>query len=117
MSVLIEHYAGAFPTWLAPDQVWVLPVSDKFNDYARKVAAALEDEDVRVVVRDENESLGKKIRTGQTQKVPYLLIVGEKEVEDGTVSIRSYKEADMGTMKIDEFVEKIEDEIEERRHG
>jgi len=117
MSVLIEHYAGAFPTWLAPDQVWVLPVSDKFNDYARKVAAALADEDVRVVVRDENESLGKKIRTGQTQKVPYLLIVGEKEVDEGTVSVRSYTDADLGTMKVDDFVEKIEDEIEERRHG
>lgn len=117
LSVLIEHYAGSFPTWLAPEQVWVLPVSDKYNEYAMKVAAQLADEDVRVAVRNENESLGKKIRTGTTQKIPYLLIVGEKEEKDGTVSVRSYREGEVGTLKIDECVERIEEEIEERRAG
>lgn len=117
LSVLIEHYAGSFPTWLAPEQVWVLPVSDKYNEYAMKVAAQLADEDVRVAVRDENESLGKKIRTGTTQKIPYLLIVGEKEEKDDTVSVRSYREGEVGTLKIDECVERIEEEIEERRAG
>ena len=113
MGVIIEHYAGAFPFWLAPEQVWVVPVSEKFIDYARNVASQLcaEMSDIRLVVREENESLGKKIREGQLQKIPYLLIVGDREQQASTVSVRSREKGDKGAMPLQQFAEEIRTEL------
>ena len=105
IGTLIEHYAGAFPFWLAPEQIRVLPVSDKFLDYAREVARRIEErENWRVSVDDGSETLPKKIRTAEKQKVPYMLIVGEKEKAEGKVSVRARGKKDEGVMSVDEFV-------------
>ena len=111
IGVLIEHYAGAFPTWLAPVQVKVLPISDKHLEYANKVKEALQDKEVRVEVDDRAEKIGYKIREAQLQKVPYMLVVGEKEQEAGEVGVRNRKDGDVGAMKLEDFVEKIDEEI------
>jgi len=103
--VLIEHYGGAFPFWLAPEQIWILPVSDKFNSYAETVEAELQQFRVRTKV--ENETLGKKIREGEVQKVPYLLVVGEKEEKEEIVSVRERGKGNLGTMKLNEFLKKL----------
>jgi threonyl-tRNA synthetase len=96
--VLIEHYAGAFPLWLAPTQAVVIPVTEKHHAYAFEVAEALRAQGVRVHVDDRSEKLGYKIREGQVQKVPYMLVVGDKEVEARTVSVRHRQAGDLGTM-------------------
>lgn len=114
MGILIEHYAGKFPVWLAPVQATILPISDKFNDYAYEVKKAMEDKGIRVEVDDRAEKIGYKIREAQMQKIPYSLIVGEKEVEDRLLSIRKRDDGDMGQMGIDAFLEKIVQEIEEK---
>lgn len=111
IGVLIEHYAGAFPTWLAPVQVKVLPISDKHLEYANKVKEALQDKEVRVEVDDRAEKIGYKIREAQLQKVPYMLVVGDKEQEAGEVGVRNRKDGDVGAMKLEDFVEKIDEEI------
>ena len=111
IGVLIEHYAGAFPTWLAPVQVKVLPISDKHLEYANKVKEALQDKEVRVEVDDRAEKIGYKIREAQLQKVPYMLVVGDKEQEAGKVGVRNRKDGDVGAMKLEDFVEKIDEEI------
>ena len=117
IGILIEHYAGKFPTWLAPVQAKVLPVSDKFAEYAKKVSAELKAKGVRVEMDDRDEKLGYKIRQAQLQKVPYMLIVGEKEQHEGTVSVRKRDVADqndspeLGAMSVEEFAEIIEKEI------
>ena len=117
IGILIEHYAGKFPTWLAPVQAKILPVSDKFADYAKKVSAELKEKGVRVEVDDRDEKLGYKIRQAQLQKVPYMLIVGEKEQNEGTVSVRKRDVADqndspeLGAMSVEEFARVIEKEI------
>ncbi|MBW3671797.1 MAG: threonine--tRNA ligase, partial [Acidobacteria bacterium] len=103
-GIMIEHYAGAFPLWLAPVQATVLPVSDKFIDYARTVRDRLADEGLRVELDDASEKLGAKIRQAQLQKIPYMLIVGEKEVEAGTVSVRKRTGGDQGAMEVDALV-------------
>ncbi|MCK9342702.1 MAG: threonine--tRNA ligase [Massilibacteroides sp.] len=113
IAILIEHTGGKFPLWLTPDQAVVLPVSEKFNDYAHKVAAQLEDNDVRVVVDDRNEKVGRKIRDNELKKIPYMLIVGEKEVENDEVSVRKQGEGDKGSMKIANFATLITSEVEE----
>jgi len=110
IGFLIEHYAGAFPVWLAPVQVRVLPVSDKFNDYAREVADALKVVKARCEVDDSNESLGKKIRNAEMQKIPYMLVVGEKEVASETVTARDYATKEQVEFKLADFVEKISEE-------
>ena len=115
MGILIEHYAGKFPAWLAPVQVIILPISDKFNDYAYDVKKAMADRGIRVEVDDRAEKIGYKIREAQMQKIPYSLIVGEKEVEDRLVSIRKRDDGDLGQMGIDAFIEKIIQEIEEKK--
>ena len=107
MGILIEHYAGAFPLWLAPEQIWIIPVSEKFNTYAVGVANTLQKEDLRVVVRNENETLGKKIREGQLQKIPYLLIVGEKEEKSKKISVRDRAKGDLGLSTISEFIKNV----------
>jgi threonyl-tRNA synthetase len=112
MGILIEHFAGKFPVWIAPVQATVLPISDKFNDYARDVAKQLEDNGIRVEVDERAEKIGYKIREAQMQKVPYMLIVGEKEVEDRLVSVRKRDQGDMGQMGMEAFIEQITEEVE-----
>ena len=113
VAVLLEHTAGRFPLWLAPDQVVVLPISEKFNDYAFEVAKQLEAADVRAIVDDRNEKIGKKIRDNELKRIPYLLIVGEKEAQNGEVSVRKQGEGDQGTMKISNFAAQIQNEVAE----
>ncbi|HAA80816.1 MAG TPA: threonine--tRNA ligase, partial [Thermoanaerobacter sp.] len=111
IGILTEHFAGAFPTWLAPVQVRVLPISDKHYAYAQNVYGRLLENDIRAELDDRNEKIGYKIREAQLQKIPYMLIVGDKEVEQGTVSLRSRKEGDLGAISLNEFIEKILKEI------
>lgn len=113
VAVLIEHTAGHFPLWLTPGQVVVLPISDKYNDYANEVCRQLNDSDVRATVDDRSEKIGRKIRDNEMKHIPYLLIVGENEVNEGTVSIRKQGEGDQGSMKIADFAKKINDEVAE----
>jgi threonyl-tRNA synthetase len=113
VAVLIEHTNGKFPLWLAPDQVIVMPVSEKYNDYAYRIVAELEKQDIRVAVDDRNEKVGRKIRDNELKRVPYMLIVGEKEIENNEVSIRKQGEGDKGSMKIATFVANLTAEINE----
>ena len=112
---LIEQYAGAFPTWLAPVQVKILPITDNQHEYAHKIAKKYEEKGIRVEVDDRSEKTGYKIREAQLEKVPYMLIVGEKEVEANTVSIRSREEGDIGAKAVDEFMKDLLDEIENKK--
>ena len=111
VAVLLEHTAGKLPLWLIPEQCVVLPIIEKFNDYARKVARELAKHDVRAIVDERNEKIGKKIRDNELKKIPYMLIVGEKEAENGEVSVRKQGEGDKGTMKIINFAEEINAEV------
>ena len=114
IGILIEHYAGKFPVWLAPTQVRILPISDKYNDYTNEVKKRLFEKGIRVEVDDRTEKTGFKIREAQLQKIPYMLIVGEKEQEENTVSVRSRDKGEVGSINLDEFIEIITKEIEER---
>ncbi|MDP2641236.1 MAG: threonine--tRNA ligase [Candidatus Yanofskybacteria bacterium] len=111
LGVLIEHYAGAFPLWLSPEQVWIVPVSDKFNEYAQQVAAQLQEKQFRVSLRGENETLGKKIRAGEKEKIPYLLVVGDKEAQANSVSARKRGEGDLGSMPVAQLLERLQSEL------
>ena len=111
VAVLIEHTAGKFPLWLTPDQVVILPVSEKYVDYAKKVFSFLNNSDIRTLIDDRNEKVGKKIRDNELKKIPYLLIVGEKEVLDNSVSVRRQGGIDKGNMSLEEFSTLIEQEI------
>ena len=111
LALLIEKYAGAFPTWLAPVQVKVIPISEKHADYAEKVTKALQAKDFRVETDYRNEKIGYKIRQAQLEKVPYMLVMGDKEIEEGKVSVRSREQGDIGTMTLDEFTDKISAEL------
>lgn len=113
VAVLIEHTAGHFPLWLTPDQVAILPVSEKYNEYAEQVRRELDLQDVRAIVDDRNEKIGRKVRDNEMKHIPYLVIVGEKEAQEGTVSIRKQGGDDQGTLKIAEFAKKINDEVAE----
>lgn len=115
MGILIEHYAGRFPVWIAPVQAIVLPISDKFNDYAKEVENELRNKGIRVEMDDRAEKIGYKIREAQLQQIPYMLVVGEKEVEERLVSVRSRDEGDQGQIKIDELVSRIVKEVEEKK--
>ena len=112
VAVLLEHTAGKFPLWLATDQAVILPISEKFNDYAYKVAKELNDKDIRAIVDDRNEKIGKKIRDNELKRIPYLLIVGEKEAENDEISVRKQGEGDKGSMKITTFAENLTEEVE-----
>ncbi len=114
IGILIEHFAGAFPTWLAPVQVKVLPISDKFMDYARQVTEQLDQEGIRVELDVRSEKIGYKIREAQMQKVPYMLVVGQKEAEDGVVAVRSRFLGDEGQKPLEEFITSIKAEIESK---
>ncbi len=111
IGILIEHYAGKFPTWLAPVQVRVMAVSEKFSDYAQKVQDELKAAGIRSEADLRNEKLGYKIREARMQRVPYMVIVGEKEMEEGTISVRKRDEGDLGAMKLEELVGRIKDEV------
>ena len=111
IGILIEHFAGAFPTWLAPVQVRVLPISDKYMDYAQKVEAQLDEAGIRVDVDTRSEKIGYKIREAQGQKIPYMLVVGQKEQESGTVSVRSRFKGDEGAEDLNVFIADIKAEI------
>ncbi|SDS27904.1 threonyl-tRNA synthetase [Polaribacter sp. KT25b] len=112
IAVLLEHTGGNFPLWLIPDQVILLPISDKYQKYSEKVLESLENSEIRALVDDRNEKTGRKIRDAEISKIPYMLIVGEKEEEDGTVSVRKHGEGDLGTFTIEEFVSLVKKEIE-----
>ena len=111
IAVLIENTAGKFPVWLTPDQVVILPISEKFNDYAKTILKFLNNSDIRTLIDDRSEKIGKKIRDNELKRIPYLLVIGEKEVESGTVSVRRQGEGDKGVMKPDEFISLIKNEI------
>lgn len=114
VAVLIEHCAGKFPLWLTPEQAMILPVSDKFGDYAKKVAQFVKNYDLRASIDERSEKIGKKIRDAELQKVPYMLIVGEKEEAENMVSVRRQGQGDLGTMSIESFVNLVESEIKEK---
>ncbi len=111
IGILIEHYAGAFPAWLAPIQVAILPITDRHAEYAKKVAAVLRKNDIRVEVDDRNEKIGYKIREAQLQKIPYTLVVGDKEIENDTIAVRQRGKGDIGAQPVDQFVAMISNEI------
>ena len=115
IGMLLEHTEGNLPIWLSPVQVSVLPISDKQNEYAEKVLESLKDAGIRAELNSSNETLGKKIRESETQKIPYLLVIGDKEVSANAVAVRKRGEGDGGQMKIEEFTEKIKEEIENRK--
>jgi len=115
IGVLIEHYAGAFPVWLSPVQASVLPISENYVDYALQVAKRLKTEGIRTEVDDRNEKIGYKIRQAQLQKTPYMLVVGEKEEQNGTVAVRRRAGGEQGTLSVDEFIAQVKKEVAERK--
>ena len=117
VAVLIEHTGGKFPLWLTPDQVAILPISEKFNDYAQELQKILEEKDVRAVVDDRNEKIGRKIRDTELKRIPYMLIIGEKEIGTNTVSVRKQGEGDKGTMSISDFASYINKEVESQMNA
>jgi threonyl-tRNA synthetase len=113
VAILIEHCAGKFPLWLTPEQVKILPISDRFNEYAKSVSKVLENHDIRALVDERSEKVGKKIRDAELEKIPYMLILGENEAKEGTVSVRKQGEGDVGGMSVEAFAELIQTEIAE----
>lgn len=111
IGIITEHFAGAFPTWLAPVQVRILPIADSHKEYAEKLKEKLEEYDIRVELDEREEKIGYKIREAQLQKIPYMLIVGDKEVEANAVGVRSRKDGDIGAMSVEDFINKTEEEI------
>ncbi len=111
IAVLIEHTAGKFPLWLTPEQAIILPISEKYNEYAKKLGGLLNNSDIRAAIDDRNETIGKKIRESELKRIPYLLIVGEKEMESQNISVRKQGEGDMGQMTIEAFTQHVNDEI------
>ncbi len=115
VAVLLEHCAGEFPLWLAPDQAVILPVSEKYIDYAQKLQSYLKKSDIRALIDERNEKIGRKIRDAEMKKYPYMLIVGEKEEAEGAVSVRKHGQVDLGTMKMEAFAEMIRKQVEEEQ--
>ncbi|NBI05443.1 threonine--tRNA ligase [Senegalia massiliensis] len=114
IGILIEHFAGKFPTWLAPVQATILPISDKFNDYGNKIMKELRRKGIKVELDDRSEKIGYKIRESQLQQIPYMLVIGEKEENEGKVSVRSREKGDTGAIKVEEFIDMITKEVEEK---
>ncbi len=114
IGFLLEHYAGKLPAWLAPVQVKILPISDKFADYSESVLKELKKADIRAELDDRQEKIGKKIRDAEVKKVPYMLIIGEKEMNDSAVSVRKQGTGDLGTKTVQEFISSLSHEIRER---
>jgi threonyl-tRNA synthetase len=117
VAVLLEHCAGNFPLWLTPDQAIILPISDKFLDYAKNVIHLLKNSEIRALVDERSEKTGRKIRDAEMKKIPYMLIVGEKEEEAGSVSVRKHGQGDLGTFTIEEFINLVKNEVEEALKG
>ncbi|MDP4217870.1 MAG: His/Gly/Thr/Pro-type tRNA ligase C-terminal domain-containing protein, partial [Bacteroidota bacterium] len=115
IGFLLEHYAGRFPTWLAPLQVKILPISDKFLEYAQTLLVSLKNADIRAEVDDRNEKIGKKIRDTELARVPYMLVIGEKEMSEGKVAVRRQGKGDLGVKELSAFIEEIKEEIRERK--
>ena len=111
IGIITEHFAGAFPVWLAPVQVKILPISDAQHEYAKELEEKLKKEGLRVELDSRNEKIGYKIREAQLQKIPYMLIIGDKEIETNAVGVRSRTEGDIGAMSKNEFIDKIKTEI------
>jgi threonyl-tRNA synthetase len=114
VGILIEHYAGAFPAWLAPVQVRILPISDEFAEYAQEVCESIKTAGLRVELDSRNEKIGYKIREAELQKIPYMLIIGKKEVEQASVSVRKRKDGDIGSLSVSGFIERIHLEVKEK---
>jgi len=114
IGFLLEHYAGKFPVWLAPLQVKILPISDKSMEYAQTLLDSLKNADIRAAVDDRSEKIGKKIRDTELAKVPYMLVIGEKEMQEGKVAVRRQGKGDLGVKSIDEFIQDVRKEIKER---
>jgi threonyl-tRNA synthetase len=114
IGFLLEHYAGKFPLWLAPVQVKLLPISDKFLDYAKTILQKLKKADIRAEIDDRNEKIGKKIRDTELMKVPLMLVVGEKEMNEGKVAVRRQGKGDAGVQNVDEFIQAALEEIKNR---
>jgi threonyl-tRNA synthetase len=112
IAILLEHTAGNFPLWLTPEQVKILPISEKYEKYAKNVLNLLDNSDIRATIDLRNEKVGRKIRDAEVMKVPYMIIIGEKEAENGTVSVRKHKEGDLGTFTIEEFTDLIRKEAQ-----
>ena len=113
-GVLIEHYAGAFPLWLSPVQVAIIPISEKHDSYAKKIDKELKENNIRIELKNENETLGKKIREAEMQKIPYLLILGDKEISANAVSVRERGKGDSGQMQLNNFIDKIKEQISKK---
>jgi threonyl-tRNA synthetase len=113
IGFLIEHYAGDFPLWLTPLQVMILPISERFNEHSHKVLQLLKNSDIRGSIDERDEKIGKKIRDAELKKVPYMLIIGEKEQNENSVSVRKHGKGDSGSMKAEEFIELIRTEIKQ----
>ena len=114
IGILIEHFAGKFPTWLAPVQVKVLPISDKFNNYCDEVVKQFYENGIRIEIDQRNEKIGYKIREARNERVPYIVIIGEKEEEEGNVSLRSRKNGDEGSINVIDLIERINNEIKNK---
>jgi threonyl-tRNA synthetase len=117
IGILIEHYAGEFPLWLAPVQALVLPVADRHNDYGGQVVERLIAAGIRSRLDDRTESVGRKIREAELAKVPFMLVVGDREAEAGAAALRRHREGDLGTVGLDEAIGRLRAEIDERRSG
>ena len=113
IGIITEHFAGAFPMWLAPVQVKVLPIADAHHEYAKKLVEKFEAAGLRVELDDRNEKIGYKIREAQLEKVPYMLVIGDKEIEANSVGVRSRKDGDLGAMAVEEFIAKLRKEIDD----
>ena len=111
VAVLLEHTGGRLPLWLTPDQAVILPVSEKFTDYAKKVCDLLNNSDIRASIDDRNETIGKRIRESELKRIPFLVVVGEKEMEEGTVSVRRQGGKDEGSMTVGNFAALVSDEV------
>jgi threonyl-tRNA synthetase len=111
IGFLIEHFAGNFPTWLAPIQLNILPISEKYNDYAKKLSQLLINSDIRGLVDSRDEKIGKKIRDAELKKIPFMLVIGEKEFNENKVSVRKHGSGDLGSFTLPEFIQLINNEI------
>ncbi len=116
ISILIEHFAGAFPLWLAPEQIWVIPISEKFNEYSKNIQQEMLENNIRSICKLDNDSMGKKIRNGQLQKIPYIIVVGEKEQKNKTISVRNTKNNTTESTNLRSFIIDIKDKIKNRSY-
>ncbi|MFW5892616.1 MAG: His/Gly/Thr/Pro-type tRNA ligase C-terminal domain-containing protein, partial [Bacteroidota bacterium] len=113
VAVLIEHCAGNFPLWLTPEQAIILPISEKYEQYAKKVLTLLNDSEIRTIIDERSEKTGKKIRDAETRKIPFMIIVGEKEESEGTLSVRKHGQGDLGSFSLTEFVKLVQNQVRE----